>query len=279
MHRVPCVDDYLKSFTFTELDTSNQISYLSKHEKMFHEICETEDAKRVAKFLRERSETVNVDCYDEYGWSALMRAAYLGRNDVVRTLLSFGATAYVSTVIVKSKEFGDERDRVPNGSGLHAACLCRSLGCDDVVATLLAAGISQTVASGISVGQDWPPLHCACYCKEENERNERVVRSLLNQRDADVTACDRSGITALHLSARLGNARLTKCMLRNISDDSAWMGMTNEVVNARDHMNGSTPLHEASYVLSHSNSLDTRTITLSTRTLFFGAVATDTIES
>ena len=242
--RVPCVDDFFKN-TF---DSSKPVSYLSKNEKMFHEICEKEDAKRVAKFLRERAETINIDCYDEYGWSALMKAAYLGRNNVVRTLLSFGATAYVSTVIVKSKEFGDEKDKVPNGSALHASCLSRSMGCDDVVATLLAAGISQTVASGISIGQEWTPLHCACYCKEENERNERVVISLLNQRDADITACDRSGITALHLCARLGNARITKCMLRSVSDDSAWMGMTNEVVNARDHLNGSTPLHEASYV-------------------------------
>jgi len=93
------------------------------------------------------------------------------------------------------------------------------------------------------VGQDWTPLHCACYCEEGHER---VVSSLLSQQDADVTALDRSGHTALHLCARLGNASVTKCILQSVSEDTAWMGMTNEVVNARDHLNGSTPIHEAS---------------------------------
>ena len=119
MFVVPCVDD---DTTLFPLRMTKKDFNLSSIEKEFHEMCKESSHKRIVKFLRERTQ-MNIDAYDSYGWTALMKAAYLGRDDIVRVLLSFGATASVATVILKPNEFGDARDRIPAGSALHVRFL------------------------------------------------------------------------------------------------------------------------------------------------------------
>jgi len=89
MFVVPCVDD---DTTLFPLRMTKKDFNLSSIEKEFHEMCKESSHKRIVKFLRERTQ-MNIDAYDSYGWTALMKAAYLGRDDIVRVLLSFGATA------------------------------------------------------------------------------------------------------------------------------------------------------------------------------------------
>jgi len=123
-----------------------------------------------------------VDFADEDGYTAMHRAAYMGRADIVEALLARGANLHAVTF---------EEGWTP----LHSAC---HWGQADVVIALLAAGAD---VNALSSGGN-TPLHTSASSGPKAKPVLQVL--MMRAKDLDTSAVNNAGDTAEDVARRTG---------------------------------------------------------------------------
>ncbi|HUD70937.1 MAG TPA: ankyrin repeat domain-containing protein [Dongiaceae bacterium] len=171
----------------------------------------TGDAAKVGELLR--AEPALASARNERGDSALLAAAYLGRRDIMDSLIAAGAepTLWEAVTIGLKERVVEILRREPSligeysHDGWTALHLAAFFGHRDLAAFLIERGADVNARSkSETFAQANTPLHAAA----ANKQTE--VARLLVERGADVNARDGSGFTPLALAA---NSRADLLML------------------------------------------------------------------
>ncbi|HKQ97109.1 MAG TPA: ankyrin repeat domain-containing protein [Candidatus Polarisedimenticolia bacterium] len=155
---------------------------------------------------------------NERGDSPLLTAAYMGRRDMVDSLLAAGVEPTLwEAAAIGLKEAAVERlRREPASIGAHShdgwtpLHLAAFFGHHELAALLLERGADVNARSkSATIGPENTPLHAACANKQVE------VARLLVERGADVNARDGSGFTPLALAANSKSDVLMLLLLEN----------------------------------------------------------------
>ncbi|OLD81297.1 MAG: hypothetical protein AUF67_08710 [Acidobacteria bacterium 13_1_20CM_58_21] len=157
-------------------------------------LLEAAKARNTAEVQRLLGEGADANAKDNAGWTALIWAAYFGRNDTVRALLEKGAD-----VNAKGKD------------GITALMNAASADYRDIVHALLEKGAHVNAKDN----DGWTPLFWAAF-----SGRAEIVRALL-EKGADVNAMDDSGKTVLMSAAVRGHASTVRALLEKGADVNA----------------------------------------------------------
>lgn len=176
------------------------------------------DVEAVQSFL---DKGIPIDATDEDGWTALERAAYGGRLDVVKFLLSRGARAnskeYLNPPIILAAHSGKaeivkallDNGADPNATGVNACtALMRSVwkGHIEIVRLLLEKGADPNARDDYNSTALTGPYNSLW------RGNPQIVKMLLD-RGADPNAQDVRGQSALKSAASEGDLEMMKLLL------------------------------------------------------------------
>jgi ankyrin repeat protein len=177
---------------------------------------QTGDAAKVGELLR--AEPALAGARNDRGDSALLAAAYLGRRDILDSLLAAGVepTLWEAAAIGLKERVAELLRRDPSSvasfshDGWTALHLAAFFGHHDLAALLIERGADVNARSkSETFARENTPLHAAAA-----NRHLEVAR-LLVERGADVNARDGSGFTPLALAANGRSDLLMLLLLDN----------------------------------------------------------------
>jgi len=162
------------------------------------------------KLLLDRG--ADVATKDKYGTSALIVAATGGHTDTVKTLLSFGADPFIKdssggSALTNATFFGqtetvamilENTKEIPKPHSDELLLLAAGLGHIDIATLLLAKGAN---ANARGIKQRTPLMAASAF-------NKIKMVALLLEHQADITANDADGVTALEVATNKGNSEI-----------------------------------------------------------------------
>jgi ankyrin repeat protein len=196
-------------------------------------VIEAGDAERL-RDLVEHDET-QAAARDEQGVSAVMRARYLGRMDLVEPLVQAGPEldVFEAAALGATERLRDLLDREPalvgawsadGGQPLHFAAFFAN---PEAARVLVDRGADvNAVARGFN---NVAPLHSAA------AGGSREICLMLMERGSDVNARQQGGFTALHAAAQNADGELVRALLAAGADAAA---ATDDGKTARDYAEG-----------------------------------------